>query len=220
VADPGTAQEEAREPHIAAIAAALIVFYELLEPEVLGRLADGLKNLIPSLWSARLTEAIVEPLVEAGHDLGQRVAAEISEEPVFDPSVLDAYLEQMAENYGLQHIANLREDLNEAARQIEAEAEAEVARLLQDQKDRVEQFAVAQVNKVANFVGLDAAKAEGMTTKTWHTGSNPRATHAAQDGVTIGIDDRFPNGQRYPGSPGPPEETAGCNCDMTFGRDD
>ncbi len=220
MADPGTAQEEAREPHIAAIAAALIVFYELLEPEVLGRLADGLKNLIPSLWSARLTEAIVEPLIETGHDLGQRVAEEISEEPVFDPSVLDAYLEQMAENYGLQHIANLREDLNEAARQIEAEAEAEVARLLQDQKDRVEQFAVAQVNKVANFAGLDAAKAEGMTTKTWHTGSNPRATHAAQDGVTIGIDDRFPNGQRYPGSPGPPEETAGCNCDMTFGRDD
>ncbi|MFJ9387709.1 phage minor head protein [Nocardioides sp. NPDC101246] len=220
MADPGTAQEEAREPHVVAIAAALLAFYELLEPEVLGRLADGLKNLIPSLWSARLTEAVVEPLLDAGHDLGERIAAEISDEPVFDPSTLDAYLEQMAENYGVQHVANLREMVNEAAREVEAEAEAEVARLLQAEKDRAEQVATEQVNKVANFAGLDAAKAEGMTTKTWHTGPNSRATHAAQDGLTIGIDERFPNGQRFPGSPAPPEETANCNCDLTFGTED
>lgn len=224
MADPGTAQEEAREPHVAAIAAALVLFYEALTPEVLGRLADGLKNLIPSLWSKRLTDAIVEPLVEAGRDLGERVAAEISEDPVFDPDILNAYLEQIAEDYGTRHVADMREQVNEAARVIEAEmaeeVDAEVARILAEAQENATKVAAEQVNKVANFAGLDAAKAEGMTTKTWHTGTNPRATHAAQDGMTIGIDERFPNGQRFPGSPGPPEETAGCNCDMTFGRDD
>lgn len=220
MADPGTAQTEAREPHIAAIALALIAFYESLKPEALGRLADGLKNLIPSLWSKRLTDAIVEPLVEAGRDLGERVAAEISDEPVFNPDVLNAYLEQMAENYGIGHVANLREMVNEAAREAETEAAAEVERIFQAALDDATRTAAEQVNKVANFAGLDAAKAEDLTTKTWHTGPNPRASHAAQDGMTIGIDDRFPNGQRFPGSPAPPEETAGCNCDMTFGTED
>lgn len=220
MADPGTAQEQAREPHVVAIAAALIAFYELLEPEVLGRLADGLKNLIPSLWSKRLTDVLTEPLLDAGHDLGERVAAEISKEPVFDPAILDAYLERTAEDVSSRLVAQLREQVNAAAAEAAEEAEAKVQRMLQKARDKAPEEAAEQINKVANFAGLDAAKAEGMTTKTWHTGSNPRATHAAQDGLTIPIDGRFPNGQRYPGSPAPPEETAGCNCDMTFGRDD
>lgn len=220
MADPGTAQEEAREPHVAAIVAALIAFYELLEPEVLGRLADGLKNLIPSLWSKRLTDVLTEPLLDAGHDLGERVAAEISEEPVFDPSALDAYLERMAEDVSSRLVAQLREQVNAAAAEAAEEAETEVQRMLQEARDKAPSEAAEQINKVANFAGLDAAKAEGMTTKTWHTGANSRATHAAQDGLTIGIDERFPNGQRYPGSPAPPQETANCNCDLTFGRAD
>ena len=66
----------------------------------------------------------------------------------------------------------------------------------------------------------EAAKEAGATKKTWHLGSgdNHRASHLSLNGVTVGIDERFPNGLRYPHAPGPPAETVNCNCFATFGR--
>lgn len=55
---------------------------------------------------------------------------------------------------------------------------------------------------------------DGRGYKTWWVNSsNPRPSHAAQDGMTVPIDGTFPNGQSWPGDPSAgPEEVAGCMC--------
>ncbi len=42
-------------------------------------------------------------------------------------------------------------------------------------------------------------------------------SHLALNGLTIPIGEKFENGLAYPGAPGPPDETANCNCWLTFG---
>ncbi|WP_435112029.1 hypothetical protein [Nocardiopsis synnemataformans] len=80
--------------------------------------------------------------------------------------------------------------------------------------------AVTAAAEVLSFGGTDAARASGLTRKTWRTGGpNPRVTHAAQNGETVDIDDVFTNGLRYPGdSAGEVDETAGCHCHLTYSR--
>lgn len=54
----------------------------------------------------------------------------------------------------------------------------------------------------------------GLRSKTWRvTSSNPRKSHKDLDGTTIGIDEVFENGCRWPGDPlGDVDEVAGCQC--------
>lgn len=71
-----------------------------------------------------------------------------------------------------------------------------------------------------SFGGWDAGKKSGLTRKTWNTTSgNPRAEHAALNGVTVGIDDTFPNGLRWPGDEfGTAADNANCQCRITYTR--
>lgn len=64
---------------------------------------------------------------------------------------------------------------------------------------------------------LEAGRQNGAATKTWvTTSSNPRAEHAAINGETVGIDDEFSNGLRWPGdsASGDPAEVANCQCEV------
>lgn len=64
---------------------------------------------------------------------------------------------------------------------------------------------------------LEAGRQNGAVTKTWvTTSSNPRAEHAAMNGETVGIDDEFSNGLRWPGdsASGDPAEVANCKCEV------
>ncbi|WP_178945910.1 phage portal protein [Kocuria sp. TGY1127_2] len=75
--------------------------------------------------------------------------------------------------------------------------------------------------EVTSFGAADAAKAAKATHKTWHTTSkNPRASHAAQDGQTVPVDDTFNNGLRWPGDwTGSGPETAHCQCRLTYSKE-
>lgn len=64
---------------------------------------------------------------------------------------------------------------------------------------------------------LEAGRQNGAVTKTWVTTSgNPRAEHAAINGETVGLDDEFSNGLRWPGdsASGDPAEVANCRCEV------
>lgn len=66
-----------------------------------------------------------------------------------------------------------------------------------------------------SFGGQDAAKASGLTHKTWihRSSKNPRAAHAAMNGQTVRVDEVFSNGMRWPGDPvGGAENNAECHC--------
>lgn len=73
---------------------------------------------------------------------------------------------------------------------------------------------------------FDMMKSAGAKTKTWHhrPQKNPRdgtrgPNHVILDGETVGIDDRFSNGLRYPRDPedNRPEELINCRCYLTYG---
>ena len=73
---------------------------------------------------------------------------------------------------------------------------------------------------------FDMMKSAGATTKTWHhrPQKNPRdgtrgPNHVILDGETVGIDERFSNGLRYPKDPedNRPEELINCRCYLTYG---
>ena len=74
------------------------------------------------------------------------------------------------------------------------------------------------VTTAQNFGATEGAAASGLRSKTWQVNSsNPRPDHAALNGVTVGIRERFPNGLRWPGDPaGSAEQNANCMCTVRF----
>lgn len=82
----------------------------------------------------------------------------------------------------------------------------------------VSRQAISGVTSAMNFGLHEGATAGGLKSKTWrvHSG-NPRDTHAALNGQTVGIRENFSNGMRWPGDPaGGAEENANCECSVEF----
>ncbi len=87
---------------------------------------------------------------------------------------------------------------------------------------RVPEIAITEVTTASSFGATEAAKKSPYTTKVWQTNSgSPRASHAALDGQTVAINERFSNGLMWPGDPtgGDVDERAGCQCSVGFGRE-
>ncbi|NLF76701.1 MAG: phage portal protein [Chloroflexi bacterium] len=84
---------------------------------------------------------------------------------------------------------------------------------------RAAEAATAGVTGAANFGATEAAKAGGLSRKTWRVNSrNPRDHHAALNGVTVALHERFPNGMLWPGDPvGGADNNANCQCSVVFG---
>jgi HK97 family phage portal protein len=78
---------------------------------------------------------------------------------------------------------------------------------------------VGAITSAASFGSMEAARASRrIEKKTWRVNSgNPRPSHAAMDGETVGIRDNFSNGLRWPGDPqGSADENANCECSVEF----
>ena len=65
--------------------------------------------------------------------------------------------------------------------------------------------------------GIQQATNQGAqyrsVTKTWRTGANPRASHASINGETVGWNETFSNGARFPQDAAlPAAEAVNCNC--------
>jgi HK97 family phage portal protein len=86
---------------------------------------------------------------------------------------------------------------------------------------RAPEIAGSKVTTASTFGSFQGAEQGGLKTKTWQTNSaNPREAHAALDGETVALDERFSNGQLWPGDPaGGAENNANCRCSIVFGRE-
>lgn len=80
--------------------------------------------------------------------------------------------------------------------------------------------AQTSATEARSFGSHDAAGASGLTQKVWRTGGrNPRASHKAQDGEQVAIDDVFSNGLRWPGDgEGEVKEVARCQCTLDYAK--
>ncbi|MEO8889196.1 MAG: phage portal protein [Jatrophihabitantaceae bacterium] len=83
---------------------------------------------------------------------------------------------------------------------------------------RVDQAAETRTTSLAAFGEHEGAKQAGAGAKTWVVNSaKPRASHAAVDGESVGMDEDFSNGMAYPGDPSADvDEIAGCDCTTEF----
>lgn len=73
---------------------------------------------------------------------------------------------------------------------------------------------------------FDIMRKAGATAKTWHhrpqkdprDGTNGKVDHVTMEGETVGIDERFSNGLRFPRDPedNRPEQLINCRCYLTF----
>jgi HK97 family phage portal protein len=77
----------------------------------------------------------------------------------------------------------------------------------------------AQATAVSSWTTYEAGKQYGQPArKRWVTGAHPRESHAAMNGQTVGLDEHFSNGARWPADAinlGV-DEVAGCNCDLVI----
>lgn len=197
-------------------AAALIAVYGATRTNITGRVANGVRSgLLLGYWTDRVRVAIEKAskriAANTARSLSQRVSVER----------MNGWLEEGAK----ARADGWAETLDATLEAIDAQAE-DFAEQVRAAADEMVNQAPADAKDVAEaaveFGTIEAEKANGKTTKTWHLGAgdNHRATHVAQNNLTIGIDERFPNGLRYPHSPGPPAETVNCNCFLTFGGDE
>lgn len=84
------------------------------------------------------------------------------------------------------------------------------------ESSRAVQAAVTLAGFAAGFGTLESGRQSGGATKTWVvTSSNPRPSHRRLNGMTIPLDEDFPNGLAWPGAAGGDvDEVAGCSCSL------
>ena len=76
---------------------------------------------------------------------------------------------------------------------------------------------------VDGWSAIEAVRQSGVedVRKRWVvTSSNPRKSHANMNGVTVGVNERFPNGMDWPGDwSGGADEVCGCQCEIEVVRE-
>jgi hypothetical protein len=167
------------------------------------------------LWSSRVSDVIFSHGKEAATDFGRLMYQLLSDrtasqmETRFRPEFMDPWIDEVSENVGKAMVAGMIADLA----------------VNQDADDMFDRYrttatlmAVSLTTSFAQFGAHDGATAAGARNKMWHVNSaNPRSSHAALDGETVPLGQSFSNGMRWPGDrSGGVDETAGCQCSLTF----
>lgn len=211
--------EDVKQSRAALTAAALAVVYAEMRTDVLKRLnATGdTIALLRDIWQAAVGSVVSSEIKVTASAIGQDATGS------FRLEYAENYLDAVADNFAEHWHKDLAEQMAETSAQIDATFAAmqeEIEKLTAATVARAEDDARNLTDLSANFATVEDARASDSTTKTWHlgTGGNHRPSHVALDGVTIGIEERFANGLRYPHAPGPPAETINCNCWLSFGR--
>ncbi len=92
--------------------------------------------------------------------------------------------------------------------------EDRVRGVLEDRASYARLWAQRVMTECASFGGQDAAKASGLSTKTWRAGDDK---HAALDGTTVELAAAFPDVGRWPGDfRGGRDNADYCFCALTF----
>lgn len=218
-----THQPELRARHEEKWTQLLARFYRRQEAAIVSALPKAAKQDIGGVWwdNERWDGELYEDLLKlnvltAGEwalAFGERIGAEVSEDRMLP------WLQEHSRVQATYFNGQTRDQVEQALRDPDPLEAVKHVFMLAASAWAVRQ-AVSAVTAAANFGAHEAANAGGLTRKTWHVNnSNPRPSHAAQDGVSVGIRDTFPNGLRWPGdSRGSAEENANCDCSVEFSR--
>lgn len=166
-------------------------------------------------WDDELSADLYGTLSTIMTDVGRGTTAGFGYPPAsFNDGAVENFLRAIANRLGTdinsQTFAKLETALKAAAPMVAAHA---LFAYLRDHdapahgEGLAAQSAGIGSTEAARQFGGDSAR------KVWHTGPNPRPSHARMNGETVGIDDSFSNGAAWPGdSVLDADERAGCNC--------
>lgn len=136
----------------------------------------------------------------------------------YNPDATINYLEAVAARYA----SNVNDTTHQQLTAAMKDPEQEPASVYDQADTRAAGIAIGMGTFLAGFATNEAASQIARThdvqpTKTWITGLNPRADHAALDGETVGINQTFSNGLSWPGAAGgDAADVANCNCSVAI----
>lgn len=168
-------------------------------------------------WNRELGADLLDYFLSLSAAAASRaIAAAGGEGEDFSLAALRAYLQAKADG--------VAEDVNETTKaQIEeqlATDEPDVAHVFDVAEEaRATAAAVTLTTAIAGFATVEAARqtAGPRATKTWRaSGVNTRSSHARMNGETVGIEEKFSNGMRWPGDSSDADEVANCRCTLTY----
>lgn len=220
-ADPAVDGEPSKD-HRDVAEAAMKDYFRKQRQVVLSRLGAKSAKADSSWWDAvRWNRDLKAVLMDLSVEESQDVARSAMKKLGFDPA---SYSVEQTKAWLSKKAAALAEQINLTTLDALYDANAgDSEKSVEDVFDDAEQnrsghVAATFVTAIAGFATLEAAKqgAGGRAQKRWQVNSGkPRASHASMDGETVGLDDEFSNGLKYPGAfSSDADEVAGCTCSI------
>lgn len=189
---------------------------------------DGSGDDMPSWWdSDRWNKELGDDLAELFQTQATASAQKALADLQLDPSAFD---EPRIVNYIKAMAAGKAQAVNDVTlRQLKAALDDDTSDDAQGstpdgvfdkaEDSRSDSTGLSFATAVASWGVMEACRQQAsdrQVQKTWIvTSGNPRASHAAMDGETVGIDEQFSNGADWPGdSTLDADETCGCTCEV------
>ena len=191
-------------------------FFERQAASILPKIGAGADWWDEDRWDAELADDIEPAMDDIADRHGKETAEVIGTKYHTDQT--RAWLRACAEGRAKAINSTTRKRLEDA---IEAEDEEKTpAHVMVVRESDSEKVGSKLARDIAGWAivveAINQARQQGFEAdvqKQWITGTNPRPEHAAMNGQTVGIDDKFSNGCSWPGDDsGDPDTTCGCNC--------
>ncbi|MCY4726706.1 hypothetical protein NYO98_10490 [Nocardioides sp. STR2] len=188
---------------------------EALDAKAIPAVADVFDHDVEAAALTPVLRATMQRLAEVG--AWDVLAAYNPDSDGWDPSMVEAYIAKAAATNAGRWSTAVGDGLAGAVADDPGNAEDAVRGFLGSNALALA-LAGAFVTEALSFGRHDAATKSGLRTKTWRvTSSNPRTSHAAQNGETVDIGDVFSNGLRWPGDHfGTADDNAGCTCRLDY----
>ena len=176
-------------------------------------------------WDKELAEDLEPIMREIAADHGKTMAEALGTD--FSADDIVAYIRKAAEKRAkainektLEKLKEALQRAQESGEEDESDPQEEAGREF-DQREGPEAVELGLLlTKWLSWWGTKEAHEQGkrqgsrkQVLKRWNTGPNARTSHAAMNGQTVDIDERFSNGADWPGDDSlTPDESCGCNC--------
>ena len=203
-------------------------FFKRQSKSVLPKIEASGKAAEPEWWDAErwdreLADDLMKVAVEVSTAAGREAAARLFDDAGYDAARTRAYIRKMCETRASMVNQKTLDEL-EAAVGSEWDEDSDAVKSTPEgvfgnaEENRCDSAGAAFACALCGWAAIEAARQnaapEDRPTKTWIvTSGNPRPSHAAMNGETVGIDDAFSNGAEWTGDMNlPPEEVANCQC--------
>jgi HK97 family phage portal protein len=183
------------------------------------RSAKSVDGFDPEEWDDELA-GILEPLaIASATSIGSSVAQVLGGK--YNPEQLADWLKKNSAESATNINATTAKQLQDLLDRTEDD-EPDVDGFFDDtMASRADQIGGSRVGMLVGLASIVAAEQNDVRSKTWvTTAANPRPSHAAMDGETVGLNEPFSNGTNGPGDfSGGADEVAGCTCDLQFSKE-